>query len=52
MSTFALPTHVFLMSIHRVINKQKQFNLSWMRVRMSYHRFNNLDELLKGDLAA
>ena len=28
------------------------FNLSWLRVRMSYHVFNNLAELFNGDLAA
>ena len=43
----------FSISIHRVINRlKKTFNLSWLRVRMSYHRFNNLAELLNGDLAA
>ena len=43
----------FSTSIHRVINGlKKTFNLSWLRVRMSYHRFNNLSELLNGDLAA
>ena len=31
---------------------KKYFNLSWLRVIMSYHRFNNLAELLNGDLAA
>ena len=42
----------FSTSIHRVINGlKKMFNLSWLRVRMSYHRFNNLAELLNGDLA-
>ena len=42
----------FSTSIHRVINRIKRsFNLSWMRVRMSYHRFNHLAELLNGDLA-
>ena len=40
-------------SIHRVINGLKRILiLSWLRVRMSYHRFNNLAELLNGDLAA
>ena len=38
--------------IHRVINKLKVFNLYWLRVRMSNHRFNNLDELLSGDFSA
>ena len=41
----------FSIPIHRVINKNKSFNLSWMRVRMSYHRFNTLDEFLNGYLA-
>ena len=42
----------FSTSIHRVINRLKRsFNLSWMRIRMSYHRFNNLAELLNRDLA-
>ena len=31
---------------------KKSFNLTWLRVRISYHRFNNLAELLSGDLAA
>ena len=43
----------FSTSIPRVINGQKKiFNLSWLRVRMSYHRFNILAELLDGDLSA
>ena len=43
----------FSTPIHRVINRLKNsFNLSWPRVRMSYHRFNNLAELLNRDLAA
>ena len=33
----------FSMSIHRVIYRlKKSFNLTWLRVRMSYHVFNNL----------
>ena len=41
----------FSISIYRVINGLKNtFNLSWIRVRTSYHRFNNLAELLNGDL--
>ena len=44
---FVAHSRYFSMSIHRVIN-----NLSWMRVRMSYHRFNNVAELLNGYLAA
>ena len=43
----------FSTAVHRVIDRLKNsFNLTWMRVRMSYHRFNNLEELLNGDLAA
>ena len=43
----------FSTSIHRVINRLKRyFNLSWLRVQMSYHIFNNLVELLNGYLAA
>ena len=43
----------FSTEIHRVINRlKKSFNLTWLRVKMSYHRYNNLAELLNGDLAA
>ena len=43
----------FSTSIHKVIDRlKKSFNLTWLRVRMSYHRFNNLAELLDRDLAA
>ena len=43
----------FYTSIHRVINRLKKcFNLSWIRIKMSYHRFNNLVELLNGHLGA
>ena len=43
----------FSTAIHRVIDRlKKSFNLTWLRVRMSYHRYNNLAELLNGDLAA
>ena len=42
----------FSTSFHRVINRlEKSFNLSWLRVRMSYHIFINLEELLNRDLA-
>ena len=34
----------FSTSTHRVINRQKSFNLSCLRVRMYYHRFINLYE--------
>ena len=43
----------FSAAIHRVNDRlKKSFNLTWLRVRMSYHRFNNLAELLNGYLAA
>ena len=43
----------FSTSIHKMINRPKNsFNLSWPRVQMSYHIFNNLSELLNRDLAA
>ena len=43
----------FSTAIHRVIERLKNsFNLTWLRVQMSYHRFNNLAELLNGDLTA
>ena len=52
MSIFALHTHVFT-SIRRVVNTQrKSLNISWMRVQMYYHRFNDLSKLLNRDLAA
>ena len=43
----------FSTSSHRVIDRlKKSFNLTWMGVRMSYHRFNNSAKILKGYLAA
>ena len=43
----------FSTATHRVIDRlKKSFNLTWMRVRMSYHIFYNLAELLNGYLAA
>ena len=43
----------FSTSIHRVIDRpKKSFNITWMIVRMSYHIFYNLAELLNGYLAA
>ena len=40
-------------SINRLIDRiKKSFNPSLMIVRMSYHIFNSLAELLNGDLAA
>mgnify|MGYP001787478984 FL=1 len=38
--------------IHCIIKKiQAKFNLKWLRVSMSYHRFNNLREIFQGDLS-
>ena len=46
-------SHYFSTSIHRVVDRlKKSFNLTWLIVRMEYHRFNNLAELLNRDLAA
>ena len=43
----------FSTSMHRVINRlKKSFNLSWLRVQMSYHIFINLAELLSRELVA
>ena len=43
----------FSTSTNRVIDRlKKSFILSWLRVGISYHRFNNLAELLNEDLAA
>ena len=43
----------FSTSIQGVIDRlRKSFNLTWLTVQMSYHIFNNLAELLNGDLAA
>ena len=37
--------------IHRVIERLKRLcNLSWMKLIMSYHRFNNLIKMIIGDL--
>ena len=50
---FVAYSRYFSASIYRVIDRlKKSFNLSWMIVQISYHRFNNLAELLHGDLAA
>ena len=50
---FVAYSRYFSTSIHRVVNElKKTFNLSWLIVKISYHRFNNLAGLLNGDLAA
>ena len=37
--------------IYSVIKKlQKSHGLQWLRVKMSYHRFPNIDEILQGDM--
>lgn len=38
--------------IHQTIKEVKdRYKLGWLRVSMSYHRFNNLRELLQGDMS-
>jgi len=38
--------------IHTIIKSIKaKFNLQWLRVSMSYHRFTNLREIFQGDLS-
>ena len=36
--------------IHRLINRLKIMNLSWLIVCISYHRFNHLPKLVNGGL--
>ena len=43
-------SHYFFNCIHRVINRIKYFDISWLIVRMYYHTFNNSDKLINGDL--
>ena len=38
--------------LHIVLPPENLFTLTCLRVQMSHHRFNNLAELLNGDLAA
>ena len=53
MSTFASCIHFnFFIYPHGDRHAKKSFNLSSLRVQMSYHIFNNLSELLNGYLAA
>jgi hypothetical protein len=38
--------------IHQTIREvKKRFNLGWLRISMSYHRFTNLREMFQGDLS-
>ena len=39
-------------AIHKTIRKIKDrfLTLKWLQISMSYHRFNNLRELMQGDL--
>ena len=53
MSIFALHNYVIFLHLSTRRSKcKKTFNLSWLRVQISYHKFNNLYELLNRDLAA
>ena len=45
-------TLLFYVNPQGGLQAKKSFNLTWLRVRMSYHRFNKVAELLNGDLAA
>ena len=51
MYTFVLHTHA-IFYLYTQGEHQAFKNLSWMRVQISYHWFNNLTELLNRDLAA
>jgi GIY-YIG catalytic domain len=42
----------WLVPVHQVIKDiKKKYNLGWLRISMSYHRFTNLRELFQGDLS-
>jgi hypothetical protein len=42
----------WLIPVHQIIKEvKKKFNLGWLRVSMSYHRFTNLREIFQGDLS-
>ena len=46
-------TSTLVLLTHRMINRLKpSFNIYWLKVRISYHVFNKLAELINGDLAA
>jgi GIY-YIG catalytic domain len=45
-------SRAWLIPIHQIIKEvKKKFNLGWLRVSMSYHRFTNLREIFQGDLS-
>ena len=45
-------TKIWSKPIHTIIKEMKaKFNLPWLRVSMSYHRFTNLREIFQGDLS-
>ena len=38
-------------SIHVILKKARnKYNLKWLRLGMSYHKFSNLNQILQGDL--
>jgi GIY-YIG catalytic domain len=42
----------WMVPIHQTIREvKKKYNLGWLRVSMSYHRFTNLREMFQGDLS-
>jgi hypothetical protein len=46
-------SNVWKTPIHRTLSDlAKKFDLPWLRVSMSYHRFTNLRELFQGDMSA
>ena len=53
MSTFVLHNHTTFLPLPQGDQEAKKyFNLSWLRVKMSYDRFNTLSEFINGDHAA
>jgi len=45
-------SNIWSKPVHSIIKSIKdKFNLQWLRVSMSYHRFTNLREIFQGDLS-
>ena len=48
----ACPTWRGKNSIHMLVKRLKnKYNLKWIRISMSYHRFGNLNDIFSGDLS-
>ena len=44
-------TNIWTEKIHRILTTiRKKFDLKWLRISMSYHKFSNLREMFSGDL--